>query len=233
MYAMNNINTEQIASSSGGNQNWNGWGLGANYTWQKLYLTANYQSFNTKVTGLDAYAAPSYNISGSQSPLTAQSSISATKSNASDGLAGFTNLADKQTYVAGTYDFGILKAYAQWIGRKVTQNSGLTPAGAASSSSTQFNRTAQQIGVRSYITPTIEAWGSVGNGAYRGADTSAGVQVADVKFTAYQVGTNYYLSKRTNLYAAFGSTTTSSSTAGTAGSGTNGNQYAVGARHTF
>ena len=226
LYAMNNTNTQQIASSSGGNQNWNGWGLGVNYTWQKLYLTANYQSFNTKVTGADIYAAPSYNIGGSQTPLTAQSSA------ASGTLLGFTNLADKQTYVAGTYDFGILKAYAQWIGRKVTQNSGLTSAGAATASSTQFNRNAQQIGVRSYITPAIEAWASIGNGRYKGADSVLGVAPSTVNFTAYQIGSNYYLSKRTNLYAAFGSTT-STSASSVAGSGTNGNQYAIGARHTF
>jgi len=227
LYAMNNTNTQMVTSSSGGNQNWNGWGLGANYTWQKLYLTANYQSFVTKVTGADTYSAAIYNIGGSQTPLTGQSAA------ASGTLAAFTNLADKQTYLAGTYDFGILKAYAQWIGRKVTQNSGQTTTGASTSSSTQFNRNAQQIGVRSYITPAIEAWASVGNGRYRGADTSAGVQANTVNFTAYQIGSNYYLSKRTNLYAAFGSTTTSSASSGTAGSGTSGNQYAVGARHTF
>jgi predicted porin len=227
MYAMNNSNAQQIASSSGGNQNWNGWALGANYTWQKLYLTANYQSFNTKVTSMDVYAAPAYNIGGGQTPLTAQGSTAA------GTLLGFTNLADKQTYVAGTYDFGILKAYGQWIGRKVTQNSGLTSTGGATSSSTQFNRNAQQIGVRSYITPTIEAWASIGNGRYRGPDLASGAQPGSVNFTAYQIGSNYYLSKRTNLYAAFGSSTSTSATAGTAGSGTNGNQYAVGARHTF
>lgn len=227
LYAMNNTNTQQLGSSSGGAQNWNGWGLGANYTWQKLYVTANYQSFKTQVTGLDAYAAPSYNIGGSQTPLTAQSSA------ASGTLLGFTNLADKQTYVGATYDFGILKAYAQWIGRKVTQNSGQTATGASTSSSTQFNRNAQQIGVRSFITPAIEAWASVGNGRYKGADSALGVAPSSVNFTAYQIGSNYYLSKRTNLYAAFGSTTSTSATGGTPGSGTNGNQYAIGARHTF
>ena len=226
MYAMNNTNTQQTASSQGGNQNWNGWGLGANYTWHKLYLTANYQSFNTKVSGIDLAAAPSYNLGGA-AVLTSQGAA------ASGTQAGFTNLADKQTYLGATYDFGILKAYAQWIGRKVTQNSGMTATGAADPSSTQFNRNAQQIGVRSYITPAIEAWASVGSGRYRGADTAAGVNAATVNFTAYQIGSNYYLSKRTNLYAAFGSTTSTSATVGTAGSGTNGNQYAIGARHTF
>jgi len=226
LYAMNNTNTQVTYSSTGGNQNWNGWGLGANYTWQKLYVTANYQSFVTKVTGSDAYSATTYNIGGSQTPLTGQSAASA------GTLAAFTNLSDKQTYLAGTYDFGILKAYAQWIGRKVTQNSGQTTTGASTSSSTQFNRNAQQIGVRSYITPAIEAWASVGNGKYRGADSSLGVSPATINFTAYQIGSNYYLSKRTNLYAAFGSTT-STSASSVAGSGTSGNQYAVGARHTF
>jgi predicted porin len=138
-----------------------------------------------------------------------------------------------------------LKAYAQWIGRKVTQNSGQTSTGAATTSSVQANRTAQQLGVRSYITPAIEAWASVGNGTYRGADgqttvggsacsgSACGVSAGNVKFTAYQIGSNYYLSKRTNLYAAFGSTTSTSATTATPGSGTSGNQYAVGARHTF
>ena len=231
MYAMTNTNTQEIASSSGGNQNWNGWALGANYTWQKLYLTANYQSFNTKVTGIDLAKAPSQNTNDANGALAIQAGA------ASGTLLGFTNLADKQTYLGGTYDFGILKAYAQWIGRKVTQNSGMGSDGKPSSISTQANRTAQQIGVRSYVTPAIEAWASVGMGRYRGADgtggSAAGAPAPTVNFTAYQIGSNYYLSKRTNLYAAFGSTTSTSGTAGTPGSGTNGNQYAIGARHTF
>ncbi|MBU3621328.1 porin [Polynucleobacter sp. CS-Odin-A6] len=229
MYAMNNSNSTQVTSSSGGNNNWNGWALGANYTWQKLYVTANYQSFSVKASGVDSFAAVSLNIGGANSPVYAQSAAAITTT---AGLLAFTNLADKQQYVGATYDFGILKAYGQWIGRKVTQNSGLTVSGTATSSSTQFNRNAQQIGVRSYITPTIEAWASIGNGRYKGADSAAGVAPATVNFTAYQIGSNYYLSKRTNLYAAFGSTT-STSASSVAGSGTNGNQYAVGARHTF
>ena len=232
MYAMTNTNTQEINSSSGGNQNWNGWALGANYTWQKLYLTANYQSFNTKVTGIDLNKTPAANIGDANGALAIQQAAAATGT-----MLGFTNRADKQTYIAGTYDFGILKAYAQWIGRKVTDNSGQTSAGAVTTNSVQANRNAQQIGVRSYITPAIEAWASVGSGRYRGADgtggSAAGASAPTVNFTAYQIGSNYYLSKRTNLYAAFGSTTSTSATAGTPGSGTNGNQYAIGARHNF
>ena len=68
-------------------------------------------------------------------------------------------------------------------------------------------RTAQQIGVRSFMTPTIEGWAVVGNGkvsSYGRGSPSAG-------FTAYQVGLNYYLSKRTNLYAIYGSNNESAS----------------------
>ena len=220
-------NTPAGTGYTGGAVNKTGWQAGLNYTLSKFYATANYQSFNTKVSGIDLYKAPSQNNGESNGALSAQGATAA------GTLLGFTNLADKQTYVAGTYDFGILKAYAQWIGRKVTQNSGQTATGAATSSSTQFNRNAQQIGVRSYVTPAIEAWASVGSGRFKGADSALGVAPATVNFTAYQIGSNYYLSKRTNLYAAFGSTTTSSGSVGTAGSGTSGNQYAIGARHTF
>ena len=137
---------------------------------------------------------------------------------------------DKQTYVAATYDFGILKAYAQWVGRKidqgVTQSTSL-PAGV------QFNRNAQQLGVRSYITPTIEAWGSVGTGKYKGPLASGGTEPASVNFVGWQLGSNYYLSKRTNVYAIYGQQQTSSATPLTAGSGNSANQYALGLRHTF
>lgn len=225
-YAMNNQNATVTASSQGGNTNWGGWGIGADYSWQKLYVTAAYQSFKTQVTGLDQYAAPTFNLGGAGA-MTAQSATAA------GTLAGFTNLSDKQTLVGATYDFGILKAYAQWVGRKVANSSGQTVTGAATSSANQLNRTAQQIGVRSYITPKIEAWGSVGTGKYKGADTAAGLAPASVNFVGWQLGSNYYLSKRTNLYAIYGQTQSSSGSISTAGSGNSANQYAVGVRHTF
>jgi predicted porin len=132
------------------------------------------------------------------------------------GTTGGVNSQDNQAYVAATYDFGILKAYAGWIDRKATT---------VQTSNSYAKRTAQQIGVRSFITPTIEAWASIGNGRY----TAFGVGSPTANFTGYQVGSNYLLSKRTNLYAIFGSTQTSTTTSG-AGSQ---NNYAVGVRHTF
>jgi predicted porin len=110
-----------------------------------------------------------------------------------------------------------LKAYVQYINRKA--QSELNP-------NVFLQRSAQQIGVRSFITPKIEAWVSGGTGRFDS------VQAESVNFTGYQLGSNYWLSKRTNMYAIFGSTQQSSSSLVTQPS--NGtNNYAVGVRHTF
>jgi len=146
---------------------------------------------------------------------------------AAGGLAavgtGGTNDKDNQQYYAATYDFGILKAYAQYVARKVTDRN---------NASNYTNRTAQQIGVTSFITPTIQVWGMAGTGKYQNA-TATWSPTANM--TGFQLGTNYLLSKRTNLYAIYGQQNTSnvraSATTGNVSYG--GNSYAVGVRHTF
>ena len=207
MYAMNNQDRTQLANggatasaTDGGNTNTNGWGIGADYTWNKLFVTANYQSFKNEsnTTNVAPAAAGTSNVNG-------------------------INNTDNQTYAGATYDFGILKAYAGWTQRKATS---------ALNSSNYINRTGQQIGVRSFITPTIEAWANVGNGNFKAYGTGS----PTANFTAYQLGANYWLSKRTNLYTIFGSTQTSASGATTSlpqGTAAGGNQYALGVRHTF
>ena len=247
MYALNNQNATQYGSnnqfdaktgvatvsSAGGNTNWSGWGLSADFSWQKLYLTAAYQSFKTLYSN---------NVVTGASGLTNVGTSNVGGQNIGGSTMGLfqpQNLSDKQTYLAGTYDFGILKAYLQWTGRKVQQDNSFaftTAYGAGQ----QLNRTAQQIGVRSFITPTIESWGSIGSGKYTGpvATASLGNQVAgtvpaSLSFVGWQLGSNYYLSKRTNLYAIYGQQQSSSSSGGIAGSGASANQYAVGVRHTF
>jgi predicted porin len=218
-YSLANKNSTDTGAANTGNQNWNGYGLNANYTWNKLYATVAYQSFKTQVTnGINAAAA---NLSiNAASPTGGQLT-------AAGALIPAVQISDKQTYVAGTYDFGILKAYAQWIGRKIQNDYTST----VNVSGAQLNRTAQAIGVRSYITPTIEAYGQLGNGKWTGPVAASGTP-ASASFVGWQVGSNYYLSKRTNLYAIYGSTNTSQSTV-IAGSGASANQYAVGLRHTF
>lgn len=192
MYTLNNQNQTQTNSTTGGITNYNGYGLNASYEYQKLLITAAYQ------------ALKSY-----QSAATLTSPTPAIWSSSSGG----TNTQDNQTYVAGTYDFGVVKAYVGWVNRKATDTL---------NTSYYASRSAQQIGVRGYWTPTIESWASIGSGKY----TTYGVGQPTYQFVGYQVGTNYWLSKRTNLYAIFGSTQTSTIDV-------SANGYGVGLRHTF
>jgi predicted porin len=195
--------------------------LNGSFTWQKLYVGVAYQSFKTQYStgamGLGTIVnLNSPAVSGGQNTL------------ATGKLFDAAQISDKQTLAGATYDFGILKAYAQWVGRKV-QNDYVTSATVGAGE--QMNRNAQQIGVRSYITPTIESWASIGNGKVKATQGNA-----TVNFVGWQLGTNYYLSKRTNLYAIYGQNNASSAnTNGVAatGSNTGANQYALGLRHTF
>jgi predicted porin len=135
------------------------------------------------------------------------------------GTAGGTNTQDNQTYAGATYDFGILKGYLQYVNRK---------AESTLNANYFAKRTAQQVGVRSYITPTIEGWASWGNGKV----TAYGLSQPSANFVAWQVGANYYLSKRTNLYGIYGANNLSSSSASSSVP-VNTAAMAVGVRHTF
>jgi len=219
-YTQNNANTNQVnvaAPNTGytaGTNNQSGYGIGINYTWQKLLATANYQSFksenpytaNATATTFTAGAPAAWGANGGAAPA----------------VAGGSNVNDTQMYFAATYDFGILKAYAQYLDRKVENNL---------NTSQYFKRSAQQIGVRGFATKTIEYWASVGNGRVQ----AFGAGQPTANFTGYQLGSNYWLSKRTNLYAIWGVTGTSnvSSVAGDNPRSSNASQYAIGARHTF
>jgi len=234
-YAMNNNNTNSASNANGtgysstvnttigGTTNHTAWGLGANYTWQKLLVTANYQNFTDKA----AYALNSNGVYTVGTPV--QNGWSGTS------LTG-TNAKDNQQYYAATYDFGILKAYVQYINRKTMD---------VNNSANYIARTGQQIGVRSFITPTIESWASVGTGKLTVATASAGTNAFvngnssigsnSANFGAFQLGTNYWLSKRTNLYAIYGQERTSNQnyTLNANPTSYNSNAYALGLRHTF
>ena len=238
MYAIQNQNATIVQSGTyGGNTNWGGWGLSADYTWNKLFVTAAMQQFRTKYdTGVNN-ASNTINLVGA-SPAGGQLVGSATGQ-----LFSPTNNTDQQSYFGATYDFGILKAYAQYINRTINQNTtnggGITGAAGAQLVGQQLKRTAEQIGVRSYITPTIEAWASAGVGTF----TPMGLNQNSAHINAFQLGSNYYLSKRTNIYAIYGQYAQGNSTYNTYSStgvanGTyqtslNNNAYAIGVRHTF
>jgi predicted porin len=220
---------------TGGMVNTNGWGLGLDYTWNKLFATANYQSLKqlTSVSNYSSFgavgvtAAPTTGIGLSQ-PFANASGTTAT-SMATTGQA--LNIQDNQAYVGATYDFGILKAYASWVSRKATDTA---------NSGNYQKRQAEQIGVRSFITPTVEGWASAGVGTF----TPYGVNQNSAHFNAWQLGSNYWLSKRTNLYAIYGQyaqattayniyTATTGAVAGTGQSSMNVSNFALGVRHTF
>jgi predicted porin len=201
-YSLSNQNNNQTTSGTsqtGGNNNQNGYQLALDYVFQKANVQASYASFtseNPYAVGADAVNTTNNVAWGT-------------------GLQG-NNVKDVQTLITASYDFGILKAYAGWTDRKVTSTL---------NSNGYLKRSAQEIGLRSFITPKIEGWASVGNGRYN----SFGVNQPTANITGYQAGANYWMSKRTNLYAIYGQNGTSSTTNGSF----NVNQYSIGARHTF
>ena len=183
-------------------------GLGINYVWQKLNVDLAMNSSKQQT------------IAGSVPTAAALAPASATIGVLGNPLG--TSIGTLTNYAGASYNFGILTGFAQYINTKYTSNL---------DSNTYIQRSAQQIGVRSFITPKIEGWASAGNGSYRGPNS---VTVSNVTttadFTGYQLGANYWLSKRTNMYGIFGSTQSSTNGAIAA---EGGSSYGVGVRHTF
>ena len=205
LFTMNNTNATNSGTSVGGNTNASGYGLGADYTWNKLLVTAAYQNLK-QVTS---------SAIGTVQPWTG-----AQPSNSLSTTSNGENIQDSQFLAGATYDFGILKAYAQYVSRKASN---------VSNSSQYLKRSAEQIGVRSYITPAVEAWASAGLGRY----TAYGTNNPTANFNAWQLGSNYYLSKRTNLYAIYGQQVNTTAAVGTANGSASANNYAIGVRHSF
>jgi predicted porin len=205
MVVANSSNQTQTSSLTGGASNKQGYALGLDFVWNKLYLTANAQTFKAYGPSTNATTAPTlFGVQGTDQ-------------------AG-SNVNDAGQYYAATYDFGILKAYVQYVNRK-----------ASNAYDTSYYQTyqAQQIGVRAPITSTISAFASAGTGKY----AAYGQGLPKSNLNAMQLGADYYLSKRTNLYAIYGQTAVSNAAltvAGTTGQNSaNINNYAVGVRHTF
>jgi predicted porin len=195
-FGINGMLVTNGTSNNTGDTNYNGWGLSGDYTWKKLYVVAAYQGLK------------------STTPGTLTNPVPALWTSADGGV----NTQDNQKYIGASYDFGVVKGFAQWVNRKAT-----------STLNTNYfaQRTAQQIGVRGNFTSTIEGWASVGNGKA----SAFGANQPTANFTAYQLGTNYYLSKRTNLYAIYGANQTSSVSASLGA--VSSSNYALGVRHTF
>lgn len=194
------------STSVGGSNNFSGYSIAADYTWQKLLVAAAYSSFKQEQNATTT--ALSWSGAFPSTPVTVGSSV---------------NTNDRQYYAGAVYDFGILKAYVNYVNRKIESST---------NSNLYLSRTAQQLGVRGNITKTVEGWASVGNGRLR----QYGASEPTANFSAWQLGSNYWLSKRTNLYAIYGQSITAgvqgSAVVG-AGQGAAISQYALGVRHTF
>jgi len=212
-FAAQTINgTAYTAANAISANNNTAYGLGLNFNGVKaLNVDLAYQTSRQKTVpgGFFALAAT-------------PASATAGAVNAVNNFLG-ANLNMTQYYGAATYDFGIVTGFAQYLSAKYES---------ANNTGAFYQRTAQQIGVRGFATKTIEGWASAGTGRYNAALGNSlaitGNQVAN--FTGYQVGANYWLSKRTNMYGIFGSTQVSS-TSVNASEG--GSSYGVGVRHTF
>ena len=205
-----NTQTPTAAALGRGQSDNVAFGGGVNYVLKNLNIDAAFQtSKNTSYnTGAQSAAA---------TPLSAGANMVNVPANPLGVSLGFT-----QYYGGATYDFGILKAYVQYVNNKAVSNL---------DSNVYLQRSAQQIGVRGFVTPKIEGWASGGTGRYTaGAGATLSGTTATQNFTGYQLGSNYWLSKRTNAYAIFGSTAVSS-TSINASEG--GSSYGVGVRHTF
>jgi predicted porin len=208
-------NTGANVGYTGGQSDQNGYQLALDYVIQKANIQASYASFKS-INPYTMTATEANN--GGVLPTAVTGSPTAWGT----GTQG-TNVTDNQTLITASYDFGILKAFAGWTDRKVS--SGIN-------SNAFLKRSAQEIGVRSFITPKIEAWASGGTGRF----STFGVGQPTANIVGYQLGSNYWLSKRTNLYAIYGYTGTSSTSPtslATSGTAANLNQYSIGARHTF
>jgi predicted porin len=213
MYAVANQNQTETgvaysgsASGTGGVNNNTLLGLSADYIWNKLNVVAAFQSIkNQDMSGVTANTAANSTLAGGTA------------------VSFGTNMIDNQTYAAATYDFGILKAYGQYITRRATS---------VLDASQSTSRTAYQVGVKSQLTPVISAYATMGLGksSYYGANLGYN------NFRTFQIGSDYYLSKRTNLYVAYGSANQSSAGGTTvvpSNQGVSAANYAMGVRHTF
>jgi predicted porin len=203
MYVNNNSSTSTNTTSNG-----QGYALAANYVFKKLNADAVYQVFKSENTVLGVNSTTAL-------PVSTTRILIGTNPNG-------TNLQQTEMYFGANYDFGILKAYAQYISRD---------AESTLNSSQYVKRTAQNVGVRGYATKTIEGFGQIGSGRVTGVGATApAANLTTANFTSWQLGSNYWLSKRTNLYAIYGATQTSSTSTTRSASAS---EYAVGVRHTF
>jgi predicted porin len=137
--------------------------------------------------------------------------------NTTTGAAATASSAEStQEAFGASYDFGVVKAFAQHFKMKNETQAG-----------TVFKNDATEVGVRAPISGTkVSLWASYLEGKNKfSADNTA-------DRTGYQVGALYALSKRTNLYGIYGDQEIKGKS-GLQGTKIEQTAYSVGLRHTF
>ena len=131
------------------------------------------------------------------------------------------------TRISANYDFGLLRAYATYGLDKidaVTQS-------ASQSGQQNVKNNSTQVAVLVPVANNIQLKGSYSTGNYQlGTSLGGAGYGVSRNQNGMQVGVNYLLSKRTDLYGAYGQFSRQNTTA-TADNKDTG--YAIGVRHTF
>jgi predicted porin len=144
-------------------------------------------------------------------------------------LTTAVSLANTKTVsnvVAANYNFGILQAFVVGTQLKITTLNNQTVT---------RDQTAYEIGARAPITPTISVFASGFMGSKTmdaNAATLSGTTSGRADLSGYQLGAMYNFSKRTTVYAIYGTQDVKGKEAAT-GTKISTDAYAVGMRHTF
>jgi predicted porin len=140
-------------------------------------------------------------------------------------IGDFGNLKQTETALGATYDFGIVKVYANYLQT-------LLEGTYKTATLSQGKRTAEEVGVAvPYGNFLIRAKYGIGSSNMSSATamSTSSITGTSFNFRGYQAGVDYNMSKRTNLYAIYGRASGDL----TATTNYSANQVAIGVRHTF
>ncbi|MFL9881392.1 porin [Herbaspirillum rhizosphaerae] len=204
-------------------------GAGLKYDNGPLGLGLNYYQSKASGTG----------YSSDTSLIPSSSTTALTSVTTQAGTAGST--AYKGWNLVGSYQFGPARVYANWsrVKQDLNTQANLTAVGVGSLG-TVTNRTlaratkadVYELGTAYSLTPSLKLLGAVDrtNAQFDGVSGKG-------KLTQFSIGTDYWLSKRTDLYAflAYTKATDIVNTGVADSTGVDGNQgaVAVGIRHKF
>jgi predicted porin len=147
-------------------------------------------------------------------------------------VPGTSNVRITAQVLAATYDFGIAKAFFTGTQTKVDNLQGASVVNLS-------DLKLYEVGVKAPVTKVINVWasglsGSVNSGTNNAAQTGYNFTAyqahGDVK--GFQLGAEYNMSKRTNLYGIYGQQSITGKDAAV-NDKIASSQYSVGVRHTF